>query len=366
MLHARKASVNLATEKTASLPTFFLAPVSQQEKVSAIEPTRCSESSTLAHAIHSAVEGRRHRSRNARGTCDAFEVTGEGEQEFSWRDLDAAGVRALDDVSCRAAAAIEDLLNGTELWLEAARPIFRQLGEMALQAQDAFDEGVPSGWGALTVPEMLEVTDLMRETGWCLTTSPPAETLKLLLQAANRDERCGLLLEAERQILQDLDLELRSAEDRELRAFAEAARQSWDAHASGLFLASQALSATVVGSLSDRRGPLAYRNLGAARAHLSGLTFEDVGLRGFRFVAVAGAAGTALATFPREGPEPALFNRHASAHGLSTVQFTQVNSLTALMLACGWLREVHWLLRAARAEVKTSETDHGTQRAGLA
>lgn len=261
------------------------------------------------------------------------------------------------------AAAIGDLLSDTESWLEAARPIFRQLGELALQAQDAFDEGVPSGWGTLTVPEMFEVTDLMKETGWCLTTSPPAETLKLLLLAASHDERCELLLEAEGQILHDLDLELRSAEARELRVFTEAARQSWDAHAGGLFLASQALSATVVGSLSDRRGPLAFRNLGAARAHLSGLSFEDVGLRGFRFVAVASAAGTALSTFPRQGPEPMLFNRHASAHGLSNVQFTQVNSLTALMLACGWLREIHWLMQVAQAEAETLEPEPATQRA---
>jgi hypothetical protein len=285
---------------------------------------------------------------------------GDRGQGFSWRDVAAAGIRALDDPSRRMAAALGDVLSDTESWLEAARPIFRQLADLALQAQDAFDEGVPSGWGALTVPEMLEVTDLMRKTGWCLTTSPPADTLKRLLGAVSHDERCERLLEAEGQILHDLDLELRSADDRELRVFTEATRQSWETHAGGLFFASQALSATVVGSLSDRRGPLAFRNLGAARNYFSDLRFEDGGLRGFRFVAVANAAGTALSTFPRHGPAPKLFNRHASAHGLSNVQFTQVNSLTALMLACGWLREIQWLMRVVQAEAEAFEPKPST------
>lgn len=43
-----------------------------------------------------------------------------------------------------------------------------------------------------------------------------------------------------------------------------------------------------------------------------------------------------------------MFNRHASAHALSAHQYTQLNSLTALMLACGWLREVQWLITQAQ------------------
>lgn len=277
-------------------------------------------------------------------------MAGDNTPEFDWRELAIAGVQALDEVSRKIAAAVAELLSDREFWLEAAQPFIARLGEAALEVRDAFDEGVPSGWSALTVNEMVEVVDLMRETGWCLTTSPPAGILKELLVAPSADARSQLLLDAEGQILHDLDLELRSAEDHEHPLFADALRQSWDAHAGGLFLASQALSAAVLGSLSDRRGPLPFKSLGAARTYLSSLNIEDAGIREFRFVAVAGAAATALDTFPRQGREPTGFNRHASAHGLSRVQYTQLNSLTALMLTCGWLREIFWLIRVARLQ----------------
>lgn len=275
--------------------------------------------------------------------------------QSSWQELVIAGIKAVDDISHRVATALAEVLGDADTWLEAAQPALSQLGEAALKIRDAYDEGVPSGWGALNTREMIEVVDLMSQTGWCLTTSPPADTLKKLLLAHDSAERGHLLLAAEGQILHDLDIELRSAESHELHLFALAARQAWDSHAGGLFLASQALSSASLGALSDRRGPLGFRNLGSARSRLAALNIEEAGLREFRFIAVARAVSRALETFPREGPEPDLFNRHASAHGISAVQFTQLNSLTALMLFCGWLREILWLSRVARAEVTSSD-----------
>jgi hypothetical protein len=274
--------------------------------------------------------------------------------ELSWREIMVAGIRAVDDLSRRVAGA---LTNG-DAWLDAAQPVLERIGEAALEFRDATDEGVPSGWQALDTWQMLEVIDLMGQTGWCLTTSPPARTLGRLLRAPNRAEQGRILLGAETQILDDLDLELRASDDGRLPTFTAAAREAWDAHASGLFMASQALSAASLSGLSDRRGPLEMKNLGAARNLLTQMDIEDAGLREIRFVAVARAVGTALENFPHDGPEPGLFNRHASVHGLSASQYTQLNSLTALMLFCGWLREILWLMRVAQEEAETPMASH--------
>lgn len=56
---------------------------------------------------------------------------------------------------------------------------------------------------------------------------------------------------------------------------------------------------------------------------------EDAGLREIRFYAVARAVATALKNFDPAGPEPTLFNRHASGHRLSARQYTQLNSSPA-------------------------------------
>lgn len=275
-------------------------------------------------------------------------MSADGAPEFSWQEFLAAGVRALDDVSRRVSAGMIEVLTNAETWAAAARPVLEGISRATLEFRDAYDEGVPSGWQLLDTEQMLDVIELMTATGWCLTTSPPAETLISLL-AASDGERGQVLLDAEPRILDDLDVELRSMDSGRLPMYARAAREAWEAHASGLYIASQAASTVTLSALSEARGPLAMKSLGAARTRLEQLKVEDAGLREIRFCAVAGAVAKALSTFPSTAPEPRVFNRHASAHALSAHQYTQLNSLTALMLACGWLREVRWLITQAQS-----------------
>lgn len=272
-------------------------------------------------------------------------MNGGTDPEYSWQEAVLAGIKALGGVLTSASA-----------WLDAAQPTLEKIGKAALEFQSAYDEGVPSGWQALDTWQMLDVIDLMGRTGWCLTTSPPAGTLGEILDAPDRAAQGRILLAAEAQILDDLDRELRAATDGGLPMFTTAARQAWDAQASGLFLPSQALSSNSISALSDRRGPLGMKNLGSARTLFTRMDIEDVGLREIRFVAVARAVGATLGTFSHDGPEPDLFNRHASAHALSASQYTQLNSLTALMLFCGWLREILWLMRTTQEDGKVPTT----------
>lgn len=282
-------------------------------------------------------------------------MTGADGPEFSWQQLFVAAARALEDVSTRISTGLAEVATTAETWTEAARPVLEDLVRVAQRFQEAYEEGVPSGWQMLETGQMLVVIDLMARTGWCLTTSPPAEILVRLLSMSD-DEAGQLLLAAEPRILDDLDRELRAIRSDALPTYAAAARQAWEAHTSGLFIASQATSTATLSALSDARGPLAIKNLGAARNRLERLDIEDAGLREIRFYAVARAVAAALRNFPPGAPEPARFNRHASAHGMSARQYTQLNSLTSLMLTCGWLRELVWLMTTSRSD------DQPTQR----
>lgn len=281
-------------------------------------------------------------------------MTGADDPELSWQRLFVTAARALDDVSTRISAGLAQVATTAETWTEAARPVLEGLGRAALRFQEAYDEGVPGGWQLLETGQMLDVIDLMARTGWCLTTSPPAQTLVRLLSVSN-EEAGQLLLAAEARILHDLDRELRAIRSDALPMYAAAARQAWEAHASGLFIASQATSTATLSALSDARGPLAIKNLGAARNRLERLDIEDAGLREIRFYAVARAVAAALRNFPPSATEPATFNRHASAHGMSARQYTQLNSLTALMLTCGWLRELLWLMTTLRSDEQPTD-----------
>lgn len=40
---------------------------------------------------------------------------------------------------------------------------------------------------------------------------------------------------------------------------------------------------------------------------------------------------------------------------MSARQYTQLNSLTALMLTCGWLRELLWLMTTLRSDEQPTD-----------
>jgi hypothetical protein len=190
----------------------------------------------------------------------------------------------------------------------------------------------------------------MERTGWCLTATPPSDVLVELVEADDDASRGALLLASEGQILHDLDRELRSIDAAPLPLVHRGAREALEAHNSGLFLAAQALSANALAALLERQGPFNMRTLGAARGFLAKLDIEEAGLREIRFYAVAGAVRRVLANYHPGGPMPTMFNRHASAHALSADQYSQLNSLTAVMLLIGFLREVVWLVKLANEE----------------
>jgi hypothetical protein len=253
----------------------------------------------------------------------------------------------IDNIVAPAIAAGRQRL---DIWAESARPLVEGLARLAVDFREAYDEGVPAVWQRLDTPQLWQVIKLMERTGWCLTATPPSEVLAELVAAEDDERRRALMLANEGRILDDLDRELRGIDSAPLPLVHRGAREAFEAHNSGLFLAAQALSANALAALLEREGPFSMRNLGAARALLSTLDVEEAGLREIRFCAVAAAVHRVLANYRPGDPTPTLFNRHASAHSLNAEQYSQLNSLTAVMLLIGFLREVVWMAKLASEE----------------
>lgn len=257
--------------------------------------------------------------------------------EPSWPEI-VAGIR-------------EGLERAVKEWM----PVIRQLGRFAYQVQKSYRQGVPPSWQQFEASQAIEVIELMQRTGWCLTMSPPSEALVEMLEASDDDARGALLIREEPRILDDLDRELREVQARHLPLVVEAARQALESHASGFFLASQSLSGNALASILERRGPFGLKSLGQARERLRQLDVEEASLGEVRYYAVAAAVVQAFETFPRDGALPPLFNRHATAHAITDEQYSQLNSLTALMLLIGFLREVAWLMQTQAEEARSDD-----------
>jgi hypothetical protein len=117
----------------------------------------------------------------------------------------------------------------------------------------------------------------MKETGWCLTRTPPAEVVVLLLDAPGEEARGVVLLAAEARMLGDLDDELRSIDHGGLPArFGRGARGGRGARERTLRLGA-ATATAALSTLVDRHGPFRTKSFASARAWLGKLDLEDAG-----------------------------------------------------------------------------------------
>ena len=147
---------------------------------------------------------------------------------------------------------------------------------------------------------------------------------------------------AEGEVLADLDRALDHVEREALADLLEAARESIEAHRSGYYKASQALSAA---ALSMAVHVHLDRKFGEVKRDFIFSDEEEEEIVSWRMTAVLGAVRVALMEYdPMTGtPERPHFNRHATAHRVGKPQYTPENSLTAAMLLTSTIAELDWI-----------------------
>lgn len=247
-------------------------------------------------------------------------------------------LRELREEASRQRPIGETLLAGARGFFEDVLPA---IAEAFVRWGEGLEENLPPNWSSLTFPQVFAAAKLMEGTGWSLVETPPGDAMLAILTAPSAPARRERLLEHEPRVLDDLDRLLSSIGRTELLDVAHSARECLEAHRSGLFRPAQALCAATLSTTIHERFQMRSHTTAAKRFRGRDPAFP--GAREFRSVAILRAVAKALEDYePLTGrPERSDFNRHASAHRVKTPQYSQVNSLSGLMLLVSLLVELN-------------------------
>lgn len=203
---------------------------------------------------------------------------------------------------------------------------------------------LPPNWWQLTAAERQQAMSLVGSSAVCLIWVPRADVVRRLLATEDKAARDTALLAARAQILDDVEAILKQAHDPKLGAPIAAAREAVAAERAGMHHAAQALCGSIVSDvLAKHYGAPKFAD---ARRRLEQQSLTMGSVRFWRCASVQSALLAAIAQTWVE-PPPEGFNRHLTAHGVDSAQFTPAHALEALLLVGAILREVHEIYAAA-------------------
>jgi len=237
---------------------------------------------------------------------------------------------------------------------EGIRALVEDVGPQIARALETLKEDydwlVPANWRELTIPEMITLSDLMRDEGWGLVWVPSPDVLRRLLAEPDIDARKQKLLSLEGMVLADLDRALDSVSDPQLAGLVGVARQVAETYRSGYWLAAQALAAaalsTAIHDHLDRKFGKAKRDFERTE------DVDELELIDWRIGMVPSAIFRAIDDYDymTGAPERPHFNRHASLHRVEPPQYSEANALAATMLLVCVVRELEWIGASIRRE----------------
>jgi hypothetical protein len=233
----------------------------------------------------------------------------------------------------------QQLTDAVDAWTRAFRDAVEGVGRESIKVVrrlEDLDAALPTNWRNLTYPQIFDVMDLMRDTGWSLLWTPPAEVLAELLEAPDRAGRGAILVRREALILHELDRLADRVTHPRLGELRDAIAEAIEVYRSGSFAAAQAL-ATV--TLTTAVHTIYGGRLGAIKKQFRAANPLADGLTELRLSALKRAVAMTLADYSPGDHIPSDYNRHASTHGAGLIQYTQLNSLTSLMLVVSLLVE---------------------------
>lgn len=211
---------------------------------------------------------------------------------------------------------------------------------------------LPEGWDPpnwRSVPDIdFEAAIALVNEGVPLVWVPRGSIVAKLLEAADGPARDVVLVSSRDEIAEDCMDVLAEITADELKELADLAATAVGAIQNGFGPPAQALGANILDTVLRKaasRGVL----LSAPKPKVSfykhvtsqvSLVTGDVGLFDFQAACVLAPVITALASFwPSTDPTPTRFGRHATAHRVDLMQYTEANAIVAVMLAVSVLRE---------------------------
>lgn len=209
--------------------------------------------------------------------------------------------------------------------------------------RQAIRRGTPPNWHDLDdgvrLSDLLGITEAGLPTAWV----PRAEVLAELIDVTEAD-RPVVFATRRIEIIEDCRTALKDVTSPELDDLVDILGEALTVAEEGRLAAAQALAACVFDTiLRHTIKPLRIAGYyPKAKAEITN-RHENASMAELRWGLVHVAAIAALEKFdhPAGDPIPPSFNRHASAHAVSRVQYTPANAMIALALATSLIREAH-------------------------
>lgn len=207
---------------------------------------------------------------------------------------------------------------------------------------------LPPNWWELEQPERVDATTFLGHTSVPLLWAPRAAIVREVVATTTKAERDAVLCAARSMIVADVNAVLDQCTHERIATLTLAGREASVTASEGRLLASQALSAAIVGEVLDKHFGLSkFRD---ARERFKSELPDKVSMRFWRRASLQSALLAAIALTWTD-PPPDGFNRHLTAHGLSPEQYTEANALEGLLLVTGLIRELHEVYGAGHGGV---------------
>jgi hypothetical protein len=224
-------------------------------------------------------------------------------------------------------------LTSPESLLGALRPALERLA-------DVWSASLPMNWREVKPGGVEAAIDVMSRTGIPLAWIPRTPIVEMVLEAGTDSERTSILLDHQGEILEDLRACLAELAAEDLLTARDAAENAINAFEGGHAYAAQALAAAALTACIEH---VIGWKLGRMRQEFEAQEPLSASISRFRLVATCAVLARAtLSRFDvsKGDPIPSHFNRHASLHTVSPIQYTPLNALISLMLLVSLLREL--------------------------
>lgn len=177
-----------------------------------------------------------------------------------------------------------------------------------------------------------QVEQVVMVDGISLYGVPRAEAAASLIRAAGATERRKVLVSQWPIIAADCRASLDEYVDSDLSDLVIAARAALDAFDAGHERAAQALAASLIDAVLQGHID-GYRTFLPDKSGARPEIYDELSAR--QAIAFLPLLQAYQRFFPKNGDEvPEVFNRHASAHTVSPVQYKRCNAIQGLLLAC--------------------------------
>jgi hypothetical protein len=261
-------------------------------------------------------------------------------QEFQRSSVAAEVRRSIEALQGSLAPRVSEiarLINQANL--ERTRELLAVASEIGKANRELRERAFPPNWTDFSMDEIKACVEFMDETGYSLVWVPRGEIVRELL-ATPVDRREQVLVESAAAIMEDLDGALAEIRHTELIELRDHVADSVAAFRDGHPRAAQALATSVLTTAMHVH--LGLKRFKDARDEFSKRDPMEVEVTLFKIAAIYKTANRAVETYmgKDDEPIPTIFNRHASTHRVSRIQYTKANAIAALLLVTSLLREL--------------------------